>query len=164
MNRSGLGVWPLPDVWPFPGVWPIAGATAPNVKPPANAAPLLRNPLRLEFMGFSFADKPTKKPLPTVGSIGHLTRYYFYIRDEVLGPFIVCVGSYLPFQTIYNLNGHHFIAGEVQRAGVPVRRDDNAFLATADVAALQAAAIGSVRRSSANASTTGPASWGRSFP
>ena len=27
------------------------------------------------------------------------THYYFYIRDEVLGPFVLCVGSFLPFQT-----------------------------------------------------------------
>jgi len=71
---------------------------------------------------------------------GPYTHYYFYIRDEVLGPFIVCVGSYLPFQTTYNLNGHHFIAGELKRAGIRVRQDDNAFLATEDVIALQAAA------------------------
>jgi hypothetical protein len=71
---------------------------------------------------------------------GRYTHYYFYIRDDVLGPFIVCVGSFLPFQTTYILNGHHFIAGELQRAGVPFRRDDNAFLAVADVLALQAAA------------------------
>jgi hypothetical protein len=25
------------------------------------------------------------------------THYYFYIRDEVLGPMILCVGSFLPF-------------------------------------------------------------------
>jgi len=71
---------------------------------------------------------------------GRYTHYYFYIRDEVLGPFIVCVGSFLPFQTTYNLNGHHVIAGELQQAGIPFRQDDNAFLATADVVALQAAA------------------------
>ena len=71
---------------------------------------------------------------------GRYTHYYFYIRDEVLGPFIVCVGSFLPFQSTYILNGHHFIAGELQRAGVPFRRDDNAFLAVADVVGLQAAA------------------------
>jgi hypothetical protein len=59
----------------------------------------------------------------------------------VLGPFYISVGSYLPFQTTYNLNGHHFIAGELARAGVRLRRDDNAFLAANDVAALQAAAI-----------------------
>jgi hypothetical protein len=71
---------------------------------------------------------------------GRYTHYYFYIRDEVLGPFIVCFGSFLPFQSTYYLNGHHVIAEELQRAGIPLRRDDNAFLATGDVAALQAAA------------------------
>ena len=35
---------------------------------------------------------------------------------------------------------HHFIAGELERAGVAFRQDDNSFLATADPAALQAAA------------------------
>jgi hypothetical protein len=68
------------------------------------------------------------------------THYYFYIRDEVLGPFILCVGSFLPFQTTYYLNGHHVIAGELQRQGIRFRRDDNAFLWTADRPALQAAA------------------------
>ena len=68
------------------------------------------------------------------------THYYFYIRDEVLGPLAVCVGSFLPFQTTYYLNGHHFIEGELQRQGVRFRKDDNAFLWTADPSALQAAA------------------------
>ena len=68
------------------------------------------------------------------------THYYFYIRDEVLGPFVLCVGSFLPFQTTYYLNGHHLIAGDLQRRGVRFRTDDNAFLWTADVDALQAAA------------------------
>ena len=68
------------------------------------------------------------------------THYYFYIRDEVLGPFVMCVGSFLPFQTTYYLNGHHIIAGELQRRGVRFRADDNAFLWTANLEALQAAA------------------------
>jgi hypothetical protein len=68
------------------------------------------------------------------------THYYFYIRDDVLGPMILCVGSFLPFQTTYYLNGHHYIAGELQRAGIRFRRDDNAFLAIDDLNALQAAA------------------------
>jgi hypothetical protein len=70
------------------------------------------------------------------------THYYFYIRDEILGPLIVCVGSFLPFQTTYYLNGHHIIAGELQRAGIRFRKADNAFLAASDVQALQAAADG----------------------
>lgn len=68
------------------------------------------------------------------------THYYFSIRDEVLGPMAMCVGSYLPFQTTYYLNGHHFIAGELQRRGVRFRKDDNAFLWVSDREALQAAA------------------------
>lgn len=68
------------------------------------------------------------------------THYYFYIRDEVLGPLVMCVGSFLPFQTTDYLNGHSFIAGELQRQGVRFRKDDNAFLGTADLPALQAAA------------------------
>jgi hypothetical protein len=68
------------------------------------------------------------------------THYYFYIRDEVLGPLVVCVGSFLPFQTTYYLNGHHFIEGELRRQGVRFRKDDNAFLWVSDPRALQAAA------------------------
>jgi hypothetical protein len=68
------------------------------------------------------------------------THYYFYIRDEVLGPMVMCVGSFLPFQTTYYLNGHHFMAGELQRQRVRFRKNDNAFLGTADHTALQAAA------------------------
>jgi hypothetical protein len=68
------------------------------------------------------------------------THYYFYIRDEVLGPLVVCVGSFLPFQTTYYLNGHHVIEGELRREGVRFRKDDNAFLWVSDPRALQAAA------------------------
>jgi hypothetical protein len=59
------------------------------------------------------------------------TQDYFYSRDEVLGPLVMCVGSFLPFQTTYYLNGHLFIAGELQRQGIRFRKDDNAFLWTA---------------------------------
>jgi hypothetical protein len=68
------------------------------------------------------------------------THYYFYIRDEVVGPLVVCVGSFLPFQTTYYLNGHHFIEGELRRQGIRFRKDDNAFLWVSDPDALQAAA------------------------
>ena len=68
------------------------------------------------------------------------THYYFYIRDEELGALAVCVASFLPFHTTYYLNGHHFIERELQRCGVRYRNNDNSFVATADPAALQAAA------------------------
>ena len=50
------------------------------------------------------------------------------------------VGSFLPFQTTYYINAHHFIAGELQRQGIRFRQDDNAFLWVSDVKALPAAA------------------------
>src|SRR6201988_521576 len=68
------------------------------------------------------------------------THYYFHIRDEVLGPIIMCVGSFFPFKTTYYLNGHSFIEQQLNRAKISFRKDDNAFLAVSDVAALQAAA------------------------
>src|SRR5262245_360361 len=68
------------------------------------------------------------------------THYYFYIRDETLGPMVMRVASFFPFQTTYYLNGHSFIEQELGRAKVGFRKNDNAFLAVDDVAALQAAA------------------------
>src|SRR5918994_3895918 len=44
--------------------------------------------------------------------------YYFYIRDPVIGPLSMCVGTYLPFQTTYYLNVHNFIEIELRRQGV----------------------------------------------
>ncbi|MBV8335758.1 MAG: hypothetical protein JO358_10040 [Alphaproteobacteria bacterium] len=46
------------------------------------------------------------------------THYYFYIRDEVLGPMVMRVGSFFPFQTSYYLNGHSFIEQELKRAQI----------------------------------------------
>jgi hypothetical protein len=68
------------------------------------------------------------------------THYYFYIRDEVLGPIIVRVASFFPFHATYWLNGHSFIERELTRAGIGFHKNDNAFLAVDDVVALQAAA------------------------
>ena len=68
------------------------------------------------------------------------THFYFYIRDEVLGPMILCVGSFLPFPTRYWINGHSFIAVELERQGIPFHKEDNAFLSVSDPQALQATA------------------------
>ena len=68
------------------------------------------------------------------------THYYFYIRDEVLGPIILRVASFFPFHATYWLNGHSFIEQELKRAHISFHKNDNAFLAVDDVAALQAAA------------------------
>ncbi len=68
------------------------------------------------------------------------SHYYFYLRDPVLGPMALCVGSFLPFSITYYLNGHHFIEDQLHRTGVQFRKNDNAFLWVADPTALQAAA------------------------
>jgi hypothetical protein len=68
------------------------------------------------------------------------THYYFYLRDETLGPMVMRIASFFPFQTTYYLNGHSFIEQELKRAQIGFRKTDNAFLAVDDVAALQAAA------------------------
>jgi hypothetical protein len=68
------------------------------------------------------------------------THYYFYIRDQVLGPIALCVGSFLPFSITYYLNGHHVIEQRLRNAAIQFRKDDNAFLAAADARALQRAA------------------------
>src|SRR5213078_1137358 len=68
------------------------------------------------------------------------THYYFYVRDQVLGPIVIRVASFFPFHATYYLNGHSFMERELQRANIGFRKDDNAFLAVDDVAAFQAAA------------------------
>ena len=85
---------------------------------------------------------PTKDPHYRIlaRQRSRFTHYYFYIRDEVLGPMVIRVASFFPFQTTYYLNGHSFIEQELNRAQVGFRKNDNAFLAVDDVAALQAAA------------------------
>jgi hypothetical protein len=66
--------------------------------------------------------------------------YYWYVLDPVMGPMSMRVASYFPFNVTCYLNGHSFVAQELQRDGVRFRKADNAFLAVSDVAALQAAA------------------------
>jgi hypothetical protein len=68
------------------------------------------------------------------------THFYFYIRDETLGPIIMRMASFFPFHATYYLNGHSFMERELMRGKVSFKKDDNAFLAVGDVPALQAAA------------------------
>jgi hypothetical protein len=85
---------------------------------------------------------PTQDPNYRIlaGQRSRFTHYYFYIRDEVLGPITVRVASFFPFHATYWLNGHSFIERELTKAGIGFHKNDNAFLAVDDVAALQATA------------------------
>jgi hypothetical protein len=85
---------------------------------------------------------PTQDPNHRIlaGQRSRFTHFYFYIRDEVLGPIMVRVASFFPFHTTYWLNGHSFMERELTKTGIGFHKNDNAFLAVDDVAALQAAA------------------------
>ena len=85
---------------------------------------------------------PTQDPNHRILAVqrSRFTHYYFYIRDEILGPIVVRVASFFPFHATYWLNGHSFMARELERAAIGFHKNDNAFLAVDDVAALQAAA------------------------
>jgi hypothetical protein len=85
---------------------------------------------------------PTKDPNHRIlrQQRSRYTHYYFYLRDETLGPMVMRVASFFPFQTTYYLNGHSFIEQELNRNKIDFRKNDNAFLAVGDVAALQGAA------------------------
>ncbi len=68
------------------------------------------------------------------------THYYFYVREKVLGPMVIRVASFFPFQTTYYLNGHSFMEQELNQRHIGFRKQDNAFLAADNVQQLQAAA------------------------
>jgi hypothetical protein len=85
---------------------------------------------------------PTKDPNHRI--LAHqrsrFTHYYFYVRDQVLGPMVIRVASFFPFQTTYYLNGHSIMEQELNRRKIGFRKHDNAFLAADNVEQLQAAA------------------------
>ena len=60
---------------------------------------------------------PTKDPNHRILSHqrSRYTHYYFYVRDQVLGPIVIRVASFFPFQTAYYLNGHSFLEQELMQ-------------------------------------------------
>ena len=68
------------------------------------------------------------------------THYYFYILDEVAGPMVLRVGSFLPFQITAYLNGHNFIERQLRRQNIPFTKEDNRFVSVSDPKVLQKAA------------------------
>lgn len=97
-------------------------------------------------LGRTFSISLPKFPTPDPTTASWLTSAaaspiaIFYIRDEVLGPIILRVASFFPFHATYWLNGHCFIKRELTKAGIGFHKNDNAFLAVDDAAALPSAA------------------------
>src|SRR2546428_2377529 len=92
------------------------------------------------------------------------THYYFYIRDEVLGPFVMCVGSFLPFQTTYYLNGHHIIAASSCAAAFASAPTITPFSGRPIWRRCKRQPTGSIPRSFASGSSTGRWCSGRKSP
>jgi len=76
----------------------------------------------------------------TLKQVTRYTHLYFYVIDEVLGPFAMRIGAYLPFYATYYLNGHDIIAPMLKAEGVRFRMKENAFVSVSDPVALQTAA------------------------
>jgi len=141
----------------IPLQWPEKGMKKKGIKKEDYVRPFCLSMQRRQRFGVYFIFK-SMEPGPTFRSLppkfatqdpayrilkrnwSRYTHYYFYIRHPVLGPMILCVGSFLPFQTRYWINGHSFLAAELQRQGVRFHKDDNAFLWASDPKTLQAAA------------------------
>jgi hypothetical protein len=66
---------------------------------------------------------PTKDPNYTLlrKTRSRFTHYYFYLRDPQLGPMILRIASFLPFQATYWINGHSFLEAELNRTGICFR-------------------------------------------
>ncbi len=73
-------------------------------------------------------------------SRSRFTHFYFYIRDEKLGPMCIRVASFLPFPTTCYLNCHNYIERVLSNLGISFRKDDNAFLSASGPEAVRKAA------------------------
>lgn len=70
----------------------------------------------------------------------HVNLYYFYLQDADLGRLYVRLCPYFPFDAQVCLNGHEWLACQLQRQGIAFQKKDNAFVACADPQRLQALA------------------------
>lgn len=71
---------------------------------------------------------------PTSGKCLH---YYFYFIDEVFGLGYLRVPTWAPFRLQAYINGHHWLARQLDKAGISYEMADNAFLAIDDFSKAQ---------------------------
>jgi len=91
------------------------------------------------------------------------THFYFYIRDEALGPMILCVGSFLPFSTRYWINGHSLSQGSSSGKASVSTRMTMPSCPSRIRKPCKPRPIASVLRSSAPAWIIGLSSWAPNF-
>src|SRR5215210_8392654 len=63
---------------------------------------------------------------------GKCSTYYFYLIDPDLGLAYVRVPTWLPCRLQIYFNVHHWLAAQLQQAGIAFKMDDNSFLEIAD--------------------------------
>jgi hypothetical protein len=61
------------------------------------------------------------------------THYYFYIRDATLGPMVLRVATFLPFQTTYYINGYHFLFGDTDLSSLFGKRPQKLLYGTFNI-------------------------------
>lgn len=64
-------------------------------------------------------------------------QYYFYLQDANFGPLFLRLCPYLPFNGRLVINGHDWLACQMQRENIRFRQQGNAFLTCSDPARLQ---------------------------
>ncbi|MEK7281032.1 MAG: MarR family transcriptional regulator [Chloroflexota bacterium] len=71
---------------------------------------------------------------------GKCLHYYFYFIDDEFGLCYLRVPTWAPFRLQFYCNGHHWLAGQLQQAGIAFQQLDNSFSSIADFARAQALA------------------------
>jgi len=136
----------------IPLLWPEKGVRKEDLVRPRQQRLIRQNRFGVYYIlqsmeqGWTFRAIPPKfaTPDPNYQILrkhkSRYTHYYFYILDEVAGPMVLRVGSFLPFQITAYLNGHNFIERQLLRRKIPFAKDDNRFVSVGDPKALQQAA------------------------
>jgi hypothetical protein len=73
---------------------------------------------------------------------GKCAHYYVYFIDEQLGLCHLRIPTWAPFRLQFCLNGHNWLANELEKAGIQFTQVDNAFVSISDVEAAQFIANG----------------------
>jgi hypothetical protein len=85
----------------------------------------------------SFKVVPGERRPRLVGARRKCLAFYFYFLDREFGLMHVRIQSWFPLTIQVCLNGHEWLARQLDRRGIAYRKQDNAFLWISDVAAAQ---------------------------
>jgi hypothetical protein len=136
----------------LPLIWPDKGVRKEDLVRPRQQRMLREERFGVYYIlqsmeqGWTFRAVAPKFPTPDPNfqflrkHKSRYTHYYFYIVDEVAGPMVLRVGSFLPFQVTAYLNGHNFIERQLRRQNIPFTKEDNRFVCVGNPKALQKAA------------------------